>query len=117
MGAFTYVIPYAPGDEGCIIYIDLVLPMGWVEPPMFFYAFQETLTDMENALADTDFPLPFYGAISKIPVTRTPPPHTPESLTHIYFYMDDVISAVQGGLYCQHRVFDGKFRALKWIFP
>ena len=31
--------------------------------------------------------------------------------------MDDVISAVQGGPDCQHRVFDGTVRALKWLFP
>ena len=28
VGAFTYVIPLATGDEGCIICINLVLPMG-----------------------------------------------------------------------------------------
>ena len=45
------------------------------------------------------------------------PPHTPESLTHIDYYINDVISVVQGGPDCQHRVFYGTFRALKWLFP
>ena len=75
------------------------------------------LTDVTNALVDTDLPVPSYGAISKIPSTVMPPPHTPEILTHIYFYMDDVISAVQGVLDFQHRVFDGTCRALKCLFP
>ena len=44
------------------------------------------------------------------------PPHTPESLTHIDCYMDDVILVVQGGPDRQHQVFDGTDRALKWIF-
>ena len=30
VGVFFYLVPSAPGDEGCIIYIDLVLPIGWV---------------------------------------------------------------------------------------
>ena len=37
--------------------------------------------------------------------------------THIDWYMDDVISVVQGGPDRQHRVFDGTVRALKWLFP
>ena len=39
------------------------------------------------------------------------------SLTHIYCYVDDIISAVQGGPEFQHRVFDGSVCALKWILP
>ena len=30
--------------------------------------------------------------------------------------MDDVISAMQGGPYFQHQVFDSTVRALKWLF-
>ena len=85
--------------------------------PQVFCAFSETLTDVANALVDKDLPVPSYVAISKIPATGPGPPHTPESLTHIDFYMDDVISAVQGGPDCQHLVFDGTVRALKWLFP
>ena len=117
MGAFAYIISSAPGDEGTIICIDLVLPMGWVDSPKFFCAFLETLADVANTLVDTDLPVPSYGAIYKIPATGPGPPHTPESLTNIDCYKDDVISAVQGGPDCQHRVFDGTVRSLKWIFP
>ena len=92
-----YVIPSAPGDEGIFICIDLVLLMGWVDSPKLFCTFSETLTDVANALVDSELPVPEYGAISKIPSTGPGPPHTPESLTHIDCYMDDVISVVQGG--------------------
>ena len=71
---------------------------------------------MANALVDKNFPVPSYGAISEIPATGLVPPHTPESLTHIDCYMDDVISVVQGVPYRQHRVFDDTVFALKWIF-
>ena len=33
VGAFTYVILSAPGDESCIICINLVLPMWWIYSP------------------------------------------------------------------------------------
>ena len=58
-----------------------------------------------------------YGEISEITATGTGTPHTPESLTHINCYMDDVILAVQEGPDCQHQVFDGTVRVLKWILP
>ena len=91
--------------------------MGWVYSPKFFCAFSETLIDVVNALVDSELPVPAYGAISEIPSTGPGPPHTPESLTHIDCYMDNVISVVQGGLDRQHRVFDGTVRSLKWLFP
>ena len=58
-----------------------------------------------------------YIAISKIPPTSPGPFCMPESLTHINFYMDDVISTVQGGPDCQHQVFDSTICSLKWFFP
>ena len=91
VGSFAYVIPSSPGGEGIIICSDLVLPMGWLDSPKFFCSFSETLTDVANALVNTDLPVPSYGAISEIPATGPGPPHTLESLTHIYFYMDDFI--------------------------
>ena len=85
--------------------------------PQVFLCVLETLTDVANALVDSELPVPSYGVISEVPSTGPGPPYTPESLTHIYCYMDDVISVVQGGPDCQHRVFDGTVRALKWLFP
>ena len=96
VGAFAYVVPSSLGDEGCIICIDLVLSMGWVDSPKFFCMCLETLTDVANSLVDTDLLLPSYGAICNISATAPVYPHTLESLTHIDFYMDEIIPAVQG---------------------
>ena len=117
VGVFAYVIPLAPGDEGTIICIELILSMGWLDSPKFLCTFLETLMDVANDLVNTELPVPSYGAISEIPATGPGPPHTPESLTHIDCYMYDVISVVQGGADLQHRVFDGTVRALKWLLP
>ena len=38
VGAFDYVVPASSEDNGVIICINLVLPMGWVDPPNHFYA-------------------------------------------------------------------------------
>ena len=53
-------------------------------------------------MVDTDLPVLSYEEISALPATDPGPPHTLESLTHIEFYMDDVVSAVQGGSDQQH---------------
>ena len=100
-----YAIPLAPVDEGCIICIYLVLTMVWVYSLKFLCAFSETLTDVTNALVDTDLLILSYGSISNIPATRpapTPHTHTNKSLTHIDRYVDDFTSAVQGGPDIQH---------------
>ena len=39
VGAFAYAVPLAPDDDGIIICVYLVLPMGWVDSPKFFCAF------------------------------------------------------------------------------
>ena len=55
------------------------------------------LIDVANSLVDQDLPVPSYRVIYEIPATVPIPSHIPESLAHSDFYMDDVISAVQGG--------------------
>ena len=39
LGVFSYVAPEASEDDCVIIYINLVLSMGWVESPKYFCAF------------------------------------------------------------------------------
>ena len=107
MCAFAYVVPLAPDNDFIIIYVDMVLPMVWVDSPKFFCAFSEILTDVANAPVETELPVPAYGSITKTPSTRPAPPHTCERLTHIDCYTDDTISAVKGGPERQHQVFDG----------
>ena len=55
-----------PVDKGCIIFVDLILPMGWVESPKFLCEFPETLTDVAHAPVDTDLLFLSYATISKI---------------------------------------------------
>ena len=117
VGAFAYVVPAASENNCVIICINLVLPMGWVDSPNYFCAFSETLTDMANALVHTLLLVPAYGVISLVLKTGLGPPHITDSLMHINCYMDDVITAVQGGADRQHKVFDGTVQALKWLFP
>ena len=87
-----------------------------VNPPKYFCALSETLTDVANALLHTSLPVPSYGVISEIPETVPSPPHTIDIPTHINCYMGDVITAVQGGPDRQCEVFDSTVRALKWFF-
>ena len=54
VGAFAYVVSSVPDNDVIIIFIDLVLPMGWVDSPKFFCAFLETIINVANALVDAD---------------------------------------------------------------
>ena len=115
VGTFSYAIPSVPDYDVIIICIDLILLMGWVDSPKFLCAFLATFTGVANTIVGTYFPVLAYRAISVLPNTEPIPPKIPDSLTNIYCYMDDVISAVQGGVERQHRVFDSTFSALKCI--
>ena len=77
VGAFAHDILSVIDDDVIIICIDMVLPMGCVESPKFFWYFSETLTDVANALVNADLPVPAYGDISALPDIDLGPPHTP----------------------------------------
>ena len=53
MGAFECIIQLAAENYCIIICIDVVLTIGCVEFPKFFYAFSETVKDVVNALLHT----------------------------------------------------------------
>ena len=72
--------------------------------------------EMSNDIVNTSLPDAWWGTISSIPKTILVPPQTSDSLTHIYFYMYDVLSAVQGVPDLQHWVFGSTVRALRWLF-
>ena len=116
MAAFAYTITPETNEYFIIIRTDLVLPMGWVDPAKFFCMLLETMTDVANALVHAMLPVPGYVAITKTPETGPDLPHTLGSLTHIYCYMDDAITAVQGGPEQQRQVFNGIARALNWLY-
>ena len=44
-------------------------------------------------------------------------PHNLYSITHLYLYIYDIITAVKGGPELQNQVFEITARALKWLFP
>ena len=73
VGVFACVIPLSAYGYCIIIYINLVLPMRWLESPKYFGAFSETLMDVANALAHMLLPAPGYRAISDIPETGPGP--------------------------------------------
>ena len=50
VGAFAYVVPTVAKDYCVIIWMDLMLPMVWVDLPKYFCAISETLTDVADAL-------------------------------------------------------------------
>ena len=72
---------------------------------------------MENSLLQTFLLVPGYEAITNISKTGPGPPHTLYILTHLDYYMDDMIEVVQGGAEQHFQVFDSTLRDLKWIFP
>ena len=113
VGAFAYVVPLVPDNDVILICINLILPMGWVDSPKFFCAFSETLTDVENDMVDADLPVLAYGRISMLPSTEPPPFQTPENLTHINCYMDEVISAIRGRPRTNGSVWTNR-NALEW---
>ena len=72
--------------------------------------------DVASNLVRTLLPVPEYRTMVNIPETGMVTPHTLDSLTHIDCYMDDLITAVQGGSGYQHQVFDGTVQALRRLF-
>ena len=116
-GTFAYIISLAAGNYCIIICVNIVLPIRWVDSPKFFCKFSETLTNVANALIHTSLPVPGCGAIYKISKTGAGTPHSLDSLNHIYWYMDDVVTAVQSGTEQQRQVFDVTAWSLKWLFP
>ena len=62
VGAFPYVVPPLPSDTAIYLCVGLVLPMGWVSSPPFFYATSETVADLANTyMIDHRSPTPEYG--------------------------------------------------------
>ena len=87
VGAFAYVVPSAPENDCITIFIDMVLPMVWVDATKFFCAFSETLIDVTNAQVDIEFPVQTYGGIAKLPSTGPLHlPHTRDPHSYLLLY-------------------------------
>ena len=68
---------------------------------------------MSNVLVHTLLPVPEYRVIYMISKTGPGLPYTLDGFNHIYCYMDDVITEVEGGPKRKLQVFDDTVRALK----
>ena len=75
--AFSYIFSLLPCDTSTYLYVDLVLPMGWVTSPPFFCTASDTAADLANVyMADHRSPTPEYGPTLGTYSTPPPPTHT-----------------------------------------
>ena len=72
---------------------------------------------MSTTLVEKSLTIPWYKVISNTMKTGIYPPYTPDILTHIYCYINDFVTAVQGMSERQDRVFDDTVQVIKWLFP
>ena len=89
--------PPLDSDTAIYVYIDLVLPMGWVSSLDLFYATSETITDMANVyLQDPTSPYWIYQPTRGTYATTPLPTASPARLQLADVYMDDIIALTQG---------------------
>ena len=81
---FTYMVPLVPSDTSRLLCVDLVLPVGWVNSPDFFYSASKTAVDNANAYTlESTSPLYIYPSIDEVYHTSTAPPASPYRLQYI----------------------------------
>ena len=90
--------------------------MVWLNYPNLLFSFSETLEGVDNSIVNTLIMVPGYSTIINTPKKFPGPPHTLDSLTCIYFYMDDVITEAKGGPGRQCQVFESTTWSIKWLF-
>ena len=82
---------------------------------MYLYSFSETVVDVVTAMVSKYLYIQLYGDIANIYKTDEGPPHTPRSITHINFYMDEIITAYQGSTKNQYHVIYDITQDLKFL--
>ena len=98
IGAFTYVVSPLPSDMTILLCMDLVLPMGWVNSPDMFCAASETVADMANGyILDPTSDFVIYPPTVNTYSTTPAPTASSSLLQFTEVYMDDLLSATQGG--------------------
>lgn len=134
------LFPQQPG-EPTLVGFPLVLPMGWVNSPPYFCAATETVADLSNARASTNYdpgPHRLY-AVSETAVPERPPmqleapsdvavplppahlaggcrSHHRKPLCHTEIYVDDYCSAAQGSPRRRRRLKSILLEALDDVF-
>ena len=115
VGAFTYVVPPIPLDPEPLLCIDLVLPMGWVNPPDLFCATSETVTNQSNITfcSDSTPQLPYYLPTAGLYKAFTAQPVGPSCLQYADVYMDDINCLTQGDQIQQRRLTERVLQSFK----
>ena len=97
MGAFAYVVPLLPSYETTYFYVDLVFPIGWVNPPPLLCAASDTAAYLQNLYIEYSS-LYFTKYVPNFRSYSTPPSRTtsPACLQGAYVYMDNLMYVSQG---------------------
>ena len=115
---FTYIVPPIHIDLEPLLFINLVLLMGWVNSPDLFCTTSKTVIDKANAALssglklDTPY-LPMDGLYHLPPS----PSVCPTRLQYIYVYMDNINCLTQEDQSQQHCFTEIVLRALKSMYP
>ena len=97
MGSFAYVVPPLPLDETTYLCVDLVIPIGWVNPPPIFCAASDMAVYLENLyIAEPSSPFNNYGPTSSSYSTFPYRTTSPACLQVTDVYMDDLMCVSQG---------------------
>ena len=112
------MVPPLPSDTDIYLCVDLVLPMGWVRSPPFFWATSKAAAYLANAyLSDDRLPTPEYGPTLGTYSTVASPPASAGRLQATDVYMDDLNCLAQGSPDQQRRVTEMVLQGIKDIFP
>ena len=105
IGAFTYVVPPLPSDTTILLFINLVLPMGWINSPDIFCAASETVAYMANGyILDPTSAFQIYPPAANKYYTEPAPIESSARLQCTEVYMDDLMSSTQVDMKQQQRV-------------
>ena len=97
VGAFAYVVPPIPSDQEPLLYIDLVLPMGWVNSLDLFYATSKTVIDLANIAFRSNLQISLtYPSTANLYHSSPSPTAGPDRLQYADMYMDDINCLTQG---------------------
>ena len=119
VGAFTYVVPPIPSDPKPLLCIDLVLPMGWVNPLDLFCVTSEIVTDQANIAfcSDSTPQLPYYLPTAGLYEAFIAQPAGPSRLQYADIYMNDINCLTQGDQIQQRQLTEIVLQSLKATYP
>ena len=118
IGKFTYTVPPLLSNPTVLIFIDLVLPMGWVNLQDLFCFALETFAENTNGYAlDPSSAFAIYPPKAGAYNTNNAQTASPGHLQYVGVYMYDLLCVAQGDSTHQQWVSDITILTLKEIFP